>query len=137
MNEELKPSALSSERCTRKRQARRSSRLCEPMDDLNNFLIRRQLLEMEGKRINEVLAEAEAELKNRQDRLIGVRDGASSSLRDHLDQHRRTGSGRQQAQVGSLENLPRSGRALRSPRCKGAFRVPETPSRGVDRPRIR
>ena len=98
VNEELKPTALSS--------ADYSG--VTTSDDLNDFLIRRQLLEMESKRIEEVLAEAEAELKNRQERLIGVRHGASTSLRVHLDQMEELARADQQARVGGLKALPKA-----------------------------
>jgi hypothetical protein len=52
--------------------------------DLNNFLIRRQLLTMEGKRIQELLLDAEAELKAKQANLVDVRDRVLAALRDHL-----------------------------------------------------
>ena len=49
--------------------------------DLNNFLIRRQLLGMEARRIQELLREAEAELKAKQDHLVDVRDRVLAALR--------------------------------------------------------
>ena len=77
------------------------------VDELNSFLIRRQLLTMESKRIQTVLADTEAEVKVRQGDLVDIRDGVLTALREHL--------GRQEevARVESLnrqklENLPRN-----------------------------
>jgi SAM-dependent methyltransferase len=91
--------------------------------DLNDFLIRRQLLAMQSKRIQELLAEAEAELKNRQVRLVDIRHGALASLRDHfaqLEEHARIEKLRRAASLTpsqKLKNLPKA--AERSIRRRG------------------
>ena len=54
------------------------------LGDLNEFLIHRQLLAMEAKRIQDLLREAEIELKSKQDHLIDIRDRVLASLRGHL-----------------------------------------------------
>jgi SAM-dependent methyltransferase len=84
MNEELKPSALSSGLVQGKNKQDNHSRFATP-GDLNNFLIRRQLLGMEARRIQELLGEAEVELKAKQDRLVDVRDRVLAAFRNHLD----------------------------------------------------
>jgi hypothetical protein len=106
MNEELKPVALYSG--VLKRNDKQSGHPGFATNgDLTDFLIRRQFLEMESKRIKEVLAEAEAELKNRQERLIGVRDSTYAGLRNHLDRLQKQAR-EQQVQVGGLKDLPKS-----------------------------
>ncbi len=52
---------------------------------MDNFLIRRQLLTMESKRIQTVLAETEAEVKLNQGDLAYLRDRVLTALREHLD----------------------------------------------------
>ena len=84
MNEELKPSALSSGLVQGKIKQDDHSSSATP-GDLNNFLIRRQLLGMEARRIQELLREEEAELKAKQDHLVDVRDRVLAALRNHLD----------------------------------------------------
>ena len=75
MNEELKPGALSSGLVQgNNKQDDRSG--FAATDDLNNFLIRRQLLIMESKRIKELLIEAEAEVKAKARTLRYSRSGA-------------------------------------------------------------
>ena len=49
--------------------------------DLNNFLVRRQLLAMEGKRIQDLLLEAEGEVKANQDHLDFLRDTMFTAFR--------------------------------------------------------
>ena len=70
MNEELKPSALSSGLVQEGRSNKTTAQSFATAGDLNSFLIRRQLLTMESKRIQELLLEAEAELKAKQDDLV-------------------------------------------------------------------
>src|SRR5580698_7445108 len=84
MNEELRPSALSSGLVQGKNKQDDHSRFATP-GDLNNFLIRRQLLGMEARRIQELLGEAEGELKAKQDRLVDVHDRVLAAFRNHLD----------------------------------------------------
>ncbi len=106
MNGELKPGAVSSGFAQRNDRPGNHPGFATE-GGLNEFLIRRQLLGMESRRIKEVLAEADAELKNRQDRLIGVRDGTYAGLRNHLDRLEEQAR-EQQARVGGLKNLPRT-----------------------------
>ena len=106
MNEELKPSALSSGlmQADTKQVERQSFATAH---DLNSFLIRRQLLTIESKRIQELLLETEAELTARQANLVDIRDRVLATLRDHLnlqDELARVESLRRQR----LENLPRT-----------------------------
>ena len=132
MNEELKPSALSSDLVQRKDIQDDSP---GASDDLNNFLIRRQLLAIEGKRIQELLLEAETELKARQSNLVDTRDRVLSSLRDqlaHLDELARLEILRRQ----SLENLPRTVERYIRRRAKKIFArlKPHASTRITDRP---
>src|SRR5271170_7977294 len=79
MNEELKPSALSSGLmpADNKQDERQSF---ATVQDLTMFLIRRQLLTIESKRIQELLLEAEAELRDKQNNLIIIRDRVVAAL---------------------------------------------------------
>jgi SAM-dependent methyltransferase len=52
-------------------------------EGLNNFLLRRQLLTTESKRIQELLLEEEAEVRAKQDLIAALRDRVLSSLREH------------------------------------------------------
>jgi len=106
MNEELKPSALSSglTQADTKQVERQSFATAQ---DLNSFLIRRQLLTIENKLIQELFLEAEAELTAKQANLVDIRDRVLADLRDHLnrqDELARIESLRRQR----LENLPRT-----------------------------
>jgi len=51
--------------------------------ELNDFLIRRQLLTAERVRIKEVLLEAETRVKAEQDNLVALQDAVLASLRNH------------------------------------------------------
>jgi hypothetical protein len=106
MNEELKPSALSAGLMPahNKQDERQSFATAQ---DLSKFLIRRQLLTIESKRIQELLLEAESELRDKQNNLIVIRDRVVAALRDHLnhqDELARTESLRRQR----LDSLPRT-----------------------------
>ena len=106
MKEELKPSALSSGDLQGKNKQDGHLNLAN-LGDLNNFLIRRQLLALEGIRVRELLLEAETDLKGKQDNLLYIRDRVFASLRDHLAHHDeliRIENLRRQR----LENLPRT-----------------------------
>ena len=140
MNEELEQRGRSSGLGQRKDDKQGNRLNFGAVDELNSFLIRRQLLTMESKRIQTVLADTEAEVKVRQGDLVYLRDGVLTALREHL--------GRQEevARVESLnrqklENLPRNAeRYLRrrvkkllahlKPRFGGSCR----PIRGGSRP---
>ena len=134
MNEELKPSALSSGLVQRNDKQGDHPEVRDRAD-LNDFLIRRQLLAMEGKRIQELLREAEAELKARQDRLVGVRDRVLAALRNHLELHEELARikilGR-----GQLQNLPRTVERYIRRRVKKIFasRKPPASTTMTDRP---
>ena len=84
MNEELKSGALSSGLLQGKPKQDDHPSSATP-SDLNNFLIRRQLLGMEARRIQELLREAEVELKAKQGNLVDVHDRVLASLRNRLD----------------------------------------------------
>jgi SAM-dependent methyltransferase len=128
MNEELKPDEVSSGAV--QRNDRQGDHPWFATDaELKDFLIRRQLLEMESKRIKEVLDEAEAELKNRQDRLIGVRDGTFASLRNHLER-RQEQAREQQARAGGLQNLPKAAERYIRRRVKQLFGSRKKPAAG-------
>ena len=107
MNEELEQRARSSGLGQRKDDKKGNRLNFGAVDELDSFLIRRQLLTMERKRIQTVLADTEAEVKVREGDLVYLRDGVLTALREHL--------GRQEevARVESLnsqklENLPRN-----------------------------
>ena len=134
MNEELKPSALSSGlmQADTKQVERQSFATAH---DLNSFLIRRQLLTIESKRIQELLLETEAELTARQANLVDIRDRVLATLRDHLnlqDELARVESLRRQR----LENLPRTVERYIRRRAKKlfAYRKPHASTGITDRP---
>ncbi len=128
MNEELKPDAVSSGAVQRnERQGDHPGFATDA--ELKDFLIRRQLLQMESKRIKEVLDEAEAELKNRQDRLIGVRHGTFTALRNHLERLQEQVR-EQQARVGGLQNWPKAAERYIRRRVKQLFRSRKKPAAG-------
>ena len=83
MNEEPKSGTLSSGLVQAMDKQDDHSTFVMP-GDLNNFLIRRQLLGMESKTIQDLLLEAAGELKAKQDHLVDVRDRVLAALRDHL-----------------------------------------------------
>jgi SAM-dependent methyltransferase len=95
MNEELKPGALSSGLVQGKNKQEEGPRFAMPTD-LDNFLIRRQLLVMESQRIQYLLGEAARELKAKQDHIVAIRDRVLVALRDHLNH---------QNELVRLENL--------------------------------
>jgi SAM-dependent methyltransferase len=83
MNEEFKPDALPSglvERKNKQDDHLNSATLA----NLTNFMIRRQLLVIENKRIKELLLEAEKELKASRHNFIDILDRVLASLRAHL-----------------------------------------------------
>ena len=80
MNEELKPSALSSVFMPAENKQDEGPRFATS-SDLDNFLIRRQLLVMESERIQYLLGEAARELKAKQDHLVAIRDRVLVALR--------------------------------------------------------
>ena len=134
MNEELKPSALSSGLVQGKNTQDGHPSFATP-GDFNNFLIRRQLLGMEARRIQELLREAEDELKAKQDHLIDVHDRVLAALRNHLDlqdELARIESLRRQR----LENLPRTVERYIRRRAKKLFAYlkPHASKRITDRP---
>ncbi len=130
MNEELKPSALSSGPVEGNDKQDERPSFATP-DDLNNFLVRRQLLAMEGRRIEDLLIEAEAELRAKQDHLVDICDRARDQL-DHLDELARVESLRRR----SLENLPRTVERYIRRRGKKLFAYLKPPTSTVmmDRP---
>ena len=81
MNEEPKPSAPPSGQIQENGQQDESYGFAAA-NTLSNFLIRRQLLTLEGKRIRELLLEADTELKAKQDHLVGIRDRVLSALEE-------------------------------------------------------
>jgi SAM-dependent methyltransferase len=106
MNEELKPGELSSGLVQGKNKQDDHSSFATP-GDLNNFLIRRQLLGMEARRIQELLRDGEAELKAKQDHLADVRDRVLAALRNHLDLQEELAR-IEILRREQLENLPRT-----------------------------
>ena len=76
------------------------------IENIDEFLISRQLMTLESKFIQEMIAVNEDELKNRKDRLIGVRDGTYASLRNHFDRLEEQVR-EQQARDEGLKNLPK------------------------------
>ncbi len=107
MNEELKPGTLSSGFVQRTNKEDEGPRFATAQD-LNNFLIRRQLLTLESKRIKDLLIEAEDEVKAKQNSLDSLRDRVGLSLGEHvalLEQHLRE-------ELASRERLE-SGRELK------------------------
>jgi Glycosyltransferase family 9 (heptosyltransferase) len=81
MTEERKPTALSSGSAPGKNQQDDPSTMAIA-EDSNNFFVRRQLLTMESKRIQDLLLEAEDELKVKQDNLDLLRDKVFAAFRD-------------------------------------------------------
>jgi SAM-dependent methyltransferase len=81
MNEELKPSALSPSLALGINERERAGYLSA--GELNDFLLRRQLLAMERKKIQAALDEVEGEKKSRQDHLINYRAHVLASLLEH------------------------------------------------------
>ena len=73
MSEERKPATLALGLAQRGNQQEDTSTIAKAVD-LEDFLVRRQLLTMESKRIQELLLEAEAELKAQQDHLDFLND---------------------------------------------------------------
>jgi ADP-heptose:LPS heptosyltransferase len=124
MNEELKPGALSSGLVQGK-----SERDDHPSfaiaGDLNNFLVRRQLLIMESKRIQSILLEANAEVKAKQDHLADIRDRAMPSLRDQIAR-RESADNRPK-----LKDLPRTAERYVRKRLKRLLASPKRSSAGI------
>ena len=83
MNEESKPDAFPSDLVERKNK-QDDHPGSATLADLKNFLIRRQLLLIENKRIQELLLEAETELKARRHNFIDILDCVLAALRAHL-----------------------------------------------------
>ena len=81
MNEELKPGALSSGLAPGKEQNAHPRH--SAASELNDFLVRRQLLAMESQRIQSVLVEIENENKGRQSQLVDFRNRVLASIREH------------------------------------------------------
>ena len=119
MNEEFKPGALPSGLVERKNEQDGHPGPATP-GDLNNFLIQRQLLAMEGRRIRDLLREAEIELRARQDNLIDVRDRIVGSLRAHLG-HLDELAQAENLNRQRLENLPRMAERYLRPKGKRLF----------------
>jgi Glycosyltransferase family 9 (heptosyltransferase) len=84
MSEERKPTALSSGSAPGKIQQDDPSTMAIA-GDLNNFFVRRQLLTMESKRIQDLLLEAEDELKAKQDNRDLLRDKVFAAFRDPVE----------------------------------------------------
>ena len=135
MNEELEQSARSSGLGQGKDKQDDCPNF-EAADELDDFLIRRQLLAMESKRIQTVLADTAAEVKSKQGDLVNLRDRVLTSLRERLhrqEEAARVESARQEEVTRAesldrqkLENLPKIGGALHSPSGQATFRLPET-----------
>ena len=83
MNEEFKPDAFPSGLVERKNKPDDHTGSAT-LADLKNFLIRRQLLVIENKRIKELLLEAEKELKASRHNFIDILDRVLAPLRAHL-----------------------------------------------------
>jgi len=83
MNEEFKPDAFPSGLVEWKNQQDEHPGSAT-LANLKDFLIRRQLLTIENKRIKELLLEAEIELKARRHNFIDILDRVLAALRAHL-----------------------------------------------------
>jgi ADP-heptose:LPS heptosyltransferase len=84
---------------------------------LNDFLVRRQLLAMESKRIEALLAEAEDAVKAKQNEFPHLRDRAFAFVRDHLAQMEQLVQVERLKQKRTLRDLPKT--AERYVRQKG------------------
>ncbi len=83
MNEEFEADAFHSGLVERKNKPDDDSGFAT-LADLKNFLIRRQLLAIENKRIKELLLEAEKDLKASRHNFIDILDRVLAPLRSHL-----------------------------------------------------
>ena len=100
-------------------------------DELSRFLIRRQLLMMESKRIQELLIESEADVKLRRGNLNNIRYRVLTSLRAHLDRQENVAR-IESAEQQKLKNLPRNAERYIRRRGKQLF-ASRRPSSGVIR----
>jgi Glycosyltransferase family 9 (heptosyltransferase) len=119
MNEELKPGAFSSG------FVQGSNKRDEGPDfimtsSLNNFLIRRQLLAIESKRIQYLLGEAARDLKDKKDNIVTIRDRVLVDLRDHLD-HQNELVRMEGLRKKRLDSLPRAAERYIRRRVKRLF----------------
>jgi ADP-heptose:LPS heptosyltransferase/SAM-dependent methyltransferase len=82
MSEELKPGALSSGVASGTIKQGDPTSFPVP-EDLSNYLVRRQLLAAESKRIREIFLEEDAEVKAKQRSIVALHDRVLASLREH------------------------------------------------------
>jgi ubiquinone/menaquinone biosynthesis C-methylase UbiE len=100
-------------------------------DELSRFLIRRQLLMMESKWIQELLIESEADVKLRRGNLTNIRYRVLTSLRAHLDRQEEVAR-IESVEQQTLKNLPRNAERYIRRRGKQLF-ASRKPSSGVIR----
>ena len=106
MSDELEPGALSAGPVQGKdKQGDRPN--FEAGGELDNFLIRRQLLTVESKRIQTVLAETEAKVKLNQGDFAYLHDRVLTALREHLDRQEEVARVENRSR-NRLENLPKN-----------------------------
>jgi hypothetical protein len=107
MNEQFKRPALSlrADRRTEKWDNETSSAI---IGDLKEFLIHRQLLAIENKKIQGLRLEAEASVKAKQDDLADLRDRAFAFLGDHSNRKEQAAEVERLRQRGTLKTLPKT-----------------------------